>query len=938
MMDDPNLAQFPDLFADPLLAFCELPEPNLAFVAALELRLQKQQTGFLQPIKTTGANPSSVWRMLATMVSVRKWQYALVFIFVILAVALFAIGPQRVLAQVQQWLGYLPGMGFVDLKQARILAAPASVQQQGVTLQVEQALAEPDRTLVVISSQGLPAEKVGASLAGMEAFSKAALRLPDGRALEAVRQDLSYGGGKIQFPALPEGVDRVTLEIDRLPLLPPGAAPEGRQVPLLFRRAAGELPADLFPQPYEPVDASAAVNGVTARILQVAQSAQETALQVRFEWENQEWAWQAGTFPPELRDDLGNTYHPLNPNTQAASILVQEAESIASPPVGTGSTAPSGLETYRFPALAPGAREAVFALPFVEFSLPDIAAFTFNPGPNPQLGQTWNLDEAMEVAGIPLHLVGARLSQDHQTYIQEPEPLYSLELVFHSPAGLPRSLSVFSLGTDLEGYRGGGGGSPEPGVYKMTMLFKQLPQKPLQITIERARIALQGPWEIHWQIPWSGEAPQPSISRISPDGVEETHAGVTLQVAEASFDSRVSVVQLATPGLPAGSRLLNVLGYDPAQASLFAESQLYLEDPRGKRIGLAQGVTRPPADAAQEGPGRLVFGPVSPLPDRITLHVPAVELFITGQAAFEVDVPAGLDLPQRGIQGTGPRPNWRAAGDRPNPLGERSLGDRRPGRGRRLPAAFHPGAGRAGSERQPALPADAHQPAAQPRAGWKIPERAARGEPHPPGWQKPVRRHGQRAHALVWPVLRSPSDGKIRSGALECQADPGRHRSQRGGPAFRTLPGRARRRDRLGSGTLGSQLVFGQPINSTLRRRSEMRVKRLVMTKEQFGHKKGSVIAQVRFQASASFPCRIQTWTHSTDIQRSIQDAHNADNRWQQAFRVGYLDLVALRYALRVIGKVDGLVITNLDRIAELQRAIPEWQACNSLSIHGCKR
>ena len=47
---------------------------------------------------------------------------------------------------------------------------------------------------------------------------------------------------------------------------------------------------------------------------------------------------------------------------------------------------------------------------------------------------------------------------------------------------------------------------------------------------------------------------------------------------------------------------------------------------------------------------------------------------------------------------------------------------------------------------------------------------------------------------------------------------------------------------------------------------------------------------------------------------------------------------MALRYALRVIGKVDGLVITNLDRIAELQRAIPEWQVCNLLSIRGCKR
>jgi len=56
-----------------------------------------------------------------------------------------------------------------------------------------------------------------------------------------------------------------------------------------------------------------------------------------------------------------------------------------------------------------------------------------------------------------------------------------------------------------------------------------------------------------------------------------------------------------------------------------------------------------------------------------------------------------------------------------------------------------------------------------------------------------------------------------------------------------------------------------------------------------------------------------------------LQDYHNGNNPWQRQFRVGYLDLVALRYALNVTGKVDGLVVTNLDRMA----AIDEWQTCN---------
>jgi adenylosuccinate synthase len=42
---------------------------------------------------------------------------------------------------------------------------------------------------------------------------------------------------------------------------------------------------------------------------------------------------------------------------------------------------------------------------------------------------------------------------------------------------------------------------------------------------------------------------------------------------------------------------------------------------------------------------------------------------------------------------------------------------------------------------------------------------------------------------------------------------------------------------------------------------------------------------------------------------------HNGWGEWQGNFRSGALDLVATRYALEVLGGIDGLVITNLDRL-----------------------
>ncbi|MFV9503321.1 MAG: adenylosuccinate synthetase [Oscillochloridaceae bacterium umkhey_bin13] len=57
-------------------------------------------------------------------------------------------------------------------------------------------------------------------------------------------------------------------------------------------------------------------------------------------------------------------------------------------------------------------------------------------------------------------------------------------------------------------------------------------------------------------------------------------------------------------------------------------------------------------------------------------------------------------------------------------------------------------------------------------------------------------------------------------------------------------------------------------------------------------------------------------------LTRALPDARNQAHPWQQHFRVGWLDLVLLRYALAVVGPLDGLALTCLDRLAE--RSAPQ--------------
>ena len=64
--------------------------------------------------------------------------------------------------------------------------------------------------------------------------------------------------------------------------------------------------------------------------------------------------------------------------------------------------------------------------------------------------------------------------------------------------------------------------------------------------------------------------------------------------------------------------------------------------------------------------------------------------------------------------------------------------------------------------------------------------------------------------------------------------------------------------------------------------------------------------------------------TEDAALTRVLSDARNGFDAWQHAFRVGWLDLVMLRYALEVVGGLDELAVTCLDRLAE----IPQVRVC----------
>ena len=647
-------------------------DPEATFVTELEQQLlARVQTAPVRGGKLQFRRP---WQQWIRPFSQHRWATAVAGLLLIAAMIVAAIGPQQVLASIQELLGYVPGIGFVDLEATRLLAAPVEATRDGVTLRVEQVIAGPDRTKVVIRSDGLPPEdRLWPDGARQEGDFEPLLRLPDGRTLTTGTWTLRLGGGTLEFPSLPDGVYRLTLELSRLPLVPAGAAPENWHVLLNLQPATGELVAELFPQPYTPANASDTHQGITLQVLELAHDTKETAIWLQVQWPDPDWMFPTiGYFRlPELRDDLGHVYHyaiasSTGSTAQTEVIRTHESADVTPTPVPEPVPEVPNHEFLRtFAPVSPSARTLTLWVDTVGFDVPADASFAVDLGDDPQVGDRWPLDVHLTIAGFPVHISGARLVQEELHLRDGVEQQTALHFDFdpvpdrngHTLHGV-RLLSTSGLGSR-------GGYDPQSQTIRASLdlgKWPWVPSGPIDVRIEAASILFHGPWTVTWMVP-GGEGQEeaqpaaqgagqvgPSILRV--DGARDTRAGLTLQANQVVRTDRVTAVTVELDGAPPGVILNRVLSRNPAEE----ENGLYLEDNRSRRYERSDGITwrpdpkeasallalsaRPTADDS----ATLSFQPLDPLSRQATLHVPALELLVVGHVAFDVTVHEGVEM------------------------------------------------------------------------------------------------------------------------------------------------------------------------------------------------------------------------------------------------------------------------------------------------------
>ncbi len=503
-------------FEDEIRAAARTPDARPEFVNRLQSLLLQQAT-------VHGMSPAGDQRLESLKhrpFFLRSAWAAVLFLVVALATGILVIGPQRIASAFGSLFGWLPDIGLVQNNGAlRLLANPVTVERAGITLTVQQGAADPTHTVLIYQAEGLSLKAANSQGELAPIGGPMVLLLPDGSFLSMSEARMrGWGTGyqtRLEFPALPAGVSEATLLIYRLETMPAGAAPEDWRISLKFTpapadlkvmpvyelsgAAAGETPssvtavtdstpaAGFTPGPAHTAATSpsltnqSSAKGITLSLDKVIEEANGYQLQGSATWDTQQYTsvivdlFAAGE---HLTDSQGREIPYEMTAEGARSTGVKAIWALR-----TNNKAFPGPWTLTIPTLQ-----------VMQEIQPGPASFQVDFGSDPQIGQTWQLDQELDLAGNKLHLVSASLEKDTRT--QNPKVNFAFEAAqevvdLHGvidPANTPSS----------------GGSSSVPGSFTVYIVYNKIPTGFHSIQINAISYYLTGPWQVSWDAPATG--------------------------------------------------------------------------------------------------------------------------------------------------------------------------------------------------------------------------------------------------------------------------------------------------------------------------------------------------------------------------------------------------------------------------------------------------
>ncbi|MGE5774750.1 MAG: hypothetical protein ACM33V_00945 [Chloroflexota bacterium] len=446
----------------------------------------------------------------ATMRPRMKVFVTAVLILLVLMTVLVSVPAVR--AAIQRWFGYVPGVGLVSEGQMRVLAEPVSMQREGFTLTVEKVVVDSTRTTVLYKVEGLTEENADYGEANQhlpECMESAFLRFP-GNELSLTDQGGPFWGTgyetRTSYPVIPVEVNEITFVLPCIDHAITGKAPEDWEVPLRLIPAPPEMtvfpvieiatPMGGTPTPASQSGRGFTAEGISLTLDRAVQMDDGYLLYATVHWENK------GFDSLDILDET--TVHLWDVNGQAIPFMF-DYDALADVNRAQGQTA---IVIRTAPIQVAGPLR--LTLDSVAVLGPVDARFTFDPGPDPQPGQTWKLNQLVDMGyGHSLRV----LSATYPTPVIEGQPQTAgLSFEMDSDTGVG-----FAMLVDREHPRpaGGGGsyGSFTPPFTADVSYAGEFPEGPLNIDIILIGLNLPGPWEAQWTPPISeaqaSATPQP---------------------------------------------------------------------------------------------------------------------------------------------------------------------------------------------------------------------------------------------------------------------------------------------------------------------------------------------------------------------------------------------------------------------------------------------
>lgn len=474
-------------------------------------------------------------------------------------------------------MGYLPGIGFVHADSLRVLAEPISLTREGITLTVQQVVADSQRTVVVYSTEGLRIAAANSAGEGGSFGSVQTLRLPDGTTLE-VLSGSGYGGtpeplvpafrsqggwpnysSRLVYPAVGADVDELTLVIPILETMPAGAAPENweltfRLVPappdMTFVAVTVLAPASLsaagtgetLPPGLSNV---ATANGFTLQLESVLELEDGFVLTGRLSWDE-------SVFPPG-GGTISEAVIPTLTDAGGREIPIEEVRLDA---LQGEHDMPWSFRTNRVIFAGP----LVLSVSTIGTTLfPPAEGFEFDLGTDPRIGDTWKIDRDLAVGGQTFRLLSAQLMESPDACwgsvlefrFTSVEPGVSAEVqdVIPEPPCLPS-----------HGGGGGGGGPADPNVFQGAVAYQGIPAGTHRFSIRAAiPYVVSGPWQVVWQPPSiPGPTPTPEAAACltrdawtqSLSRVESLPAGLEGRLLVSLDVGRLTPMPVPAPNFP----------------------------------------------------------------------------------------------------------------------------------------------------------------------------------------------------------------------------------------------------------------------------------------------------------------------------------------------------------------------------------------------------